>query len=252
GDFQKANLISIENVDSAHQKKEDLAKFVENLIDFGGEEIVISQETQTPSIESEDLHDSDSDLHSLHEEDHVSIGADIPVLDSLDEIKYEEPSTNYDIFHLNLENVNFDKEIVDESSCFVVHPIGDVLENEEKMNHVDNCDCVENMFTDDRIESGYVEINQEIESEKSSIKDEEFETEDLHLSSFEKDMVQVEKGEDLHSQDLKFFIHYSGNQLFPFELHDSKTEELGEVGELIDLKTEETRHSLEDEDHEFG
>ncbi|GJT38401.1 hypothetical protein Tco_0938266, partial [Tanacetum coccineum] len=27
-----------------------------------------------------------------------------PVLDSFDEIKYEEPSTNYDIFHSNLEN----------------------------------------------------------------------------------------------------------------------------------------------------
>ncbi|GJW05358.1 zein-binding domain-containing protein [Tanacetum coccineum] len=148
--------------------------------------------------------------------------------------------------------VDFDKKIVDESSCFVVHPTGDVLENEKKVNHVDDCDCVENMFTDDRIESGYVEINQEIESEKHSTKDEEFETEDLHLSSFEKDLVQLEKGEDLHSQDLKFFIHYSGNQLFPFELDYSKTEELGEVGELIDLKTEETRHNLEDEDHEFG
>ncbi|PWA76406.1 Zein-binding domain-containing protein [Artemisia annua] len=146
--------------------------------------------------------------------------------------------------------VNFDKKIVDESSCFVVHPIGDVVDNEKKVTHVD--DCVENMFPDDRIESGYVEINQEIESEKHSTKDEEFDTEDLHLNSFEKDLVQIEKGEDLHSQDLKFFIHYSGNQFFPFELHDSKAEELDEVRELIDLKTEENRHNLEDEDHEFG
>nr|GEU52830.1 putative reverse transcriptase domain-containing protein [Tanacetum cinerariifolium] len=50
----------------------------------------------------------------FHEEDHVSIGTEIHVLDSFDEIKYEEPSTNYNIIHSNPEN-DFEEAREDEN-----------------------------------------------------------------------------------------------------------------------------------------
>ncbi|KAI3796132.1 hypothetical protein L1987_38796 [Smallanthus sonchifolius] len=87
GDFQIAQMNSQEIADSFHQK-------TENLIDFGDEEI------QTPLIDTEELQDS----HSVHEEDMVSIGTHIPVLDSCDEIKHEELSTTSNNLDSDIEN----------------------------------------------------------------------------------------------------------------------------------------------------
>ena len=77
--------------------------------------------------------------------------------------------------------------------------------------------------------------------EKRNDDNEEHEIEVIRDSNFlEHDLIQFEKEEDSVSSihDVHFFIDYSGNQLFPFELVDSKTEE--------NLK------KSEDEDHEFG
>ncbi|KAI3744377.1 hypothetical protein L1987_57456 [Smallanthus sonchifolius] len=93
GDFQIAQMNSQEIIDSIHQK-------TENLIDFRDEEI------QTPLIDTEELQDS----HSVHEEDVVSIGTHIPVLDSCDEIKHEEPSTTSNNLDSDFENGSNDAQ----------------------------------------------------------------------------------------------------------------------------------------------
>nr|XP_043626865.1 myosin-binding protein 3-like [Erigeron canadensis] len=144
---------------------------------------------------------------------------------------------------------NFEKQFVDDDTCFVSHPLCD--------NSID--DHNENGLMDDGFGSGYVETTQENEDKKQSEEDEEGETEEIEtevsreFKSFEQNLIQLDKGEDLNSHDLKFFIDYSGIQLFPFELPDSKTGELGVNGqekdhEVLGSKTKEN----EEEDHEFG
>lgn len=158
-------------------------------------------------------------------------------------------------------DVNYEKKFIDDSSCFVVHPVCDTLDSAEKENIF--TDGIEKSFPDDRIESDYVEESQEIESKKQSSEDEELETEEhkievmRDLKLFEENLVHFEKGEDLHSHDLQFFIDYSGTQLFPFEILDLKTDEHINISEdddreLLDLKTEENQSNSEDDDHEFG
>ncbi|KAI3763753.1 hypothetical protein L2E82_13750 [Cichorium intybus] len=131
---------------------------------------------------------------------------------------------------------NFERKFVDDSSCFVIHPFWDILGNAKKGNSVN--DHIENFVADVQIETDYVEKTHKFDD------DEEQETEEAEidvmkdLNAFEQELIQFGKGEDLNSQDLQFFIDYSGNQLFPFE--------------LLDTKTEEIRNDPEDEDHEFG
>ncbi|KAL7605054.1 hypothetical protein Lser_V15G14816 [Lactuca serriola] len=132
--------------------------------------------------------------------------------------------------------VNFERKIVHDSSCFVIHPLWDILGNAKKVNSVD--DHIEKFVDDDQIESLYVEETNKIDG------NEEFETEEAEievirdLNAFEQSLIQFDKGEDLNSHDLHSFIDYSGNQLFPFELSDPKTDEI--------------RTDPEEEDHEFG
>ncbi|KAK9051073.1 hypothetical protein SSX86_027699 [Deinandra increscens subsp. villosa] len=93
GDFQEAKINSQETIDSFHQKTEQASEFPEktlvshkNLIDFGDE-----------------FQEDNSDIHSVHEEDNVSIGTQIPVLDSCDEITHEESSTTSINLHSHIE-----------------------------------------------------------------------------------------------------------------------------------------------------
>ncbi|XP_071735583.1 myosin-binding protein 2-like [Rutidosis leptorrhynchoides] len=144
-------------------------------------------------------------------------------------------------------DVNFEKKFIDDSSCFVVHPV---------------CDNFDSAETED-IVIDHVESH-EIERQKQSIVSEELETGEYHaevmkdLKSFEENLIQLEKGEDLHFHDLQFFADYSGNQLFPFEILDLKTEEALNISvdddnhELHNLETEEVQDRYEDDDHEFG
>lgn len=152
---------------------------------------------------------------------------------------------NYENLNCFSCGVEFEKKCVDDSFCFE--------------NSID--DHIEKKCLDDRIEDDYVEENRENESEKQTSEDEKDETEEpeieviRELNSFEENLILFDKGEDLHSHDLKFFIDYSGNQLFPFELHDTKTDEHGkksEDHEVLASKTEENQINFEDEDHEFG
>ncbi|KAL4586726.1 hypothetical protein LXL04_011370 [Taraxacum kok-saghyz] len=135
--------------------------------------------------------------------------------------------------------VNFDRKFVDDSSCFVIHPFWDILGKAKKGNSID--DHVENFVTD--VQSVHLESDC-VEEAPKVVDDEELETEEAEvevirdLNAFGQDLIQFGKGEDLNSQDLQFFIHYNGNQLFPFELPISKTEEI--------------RNDPEDEGHEFG
>ncbi|KAL8268927.1 hypothetical protein R6Q59_002725 [Mikania micrantha] len=127
--------------------------------------------------------------------------------------------------------MNFERKFVDESSCFVIHPVSDQVEKQ---------------FPDDLMESNYVEENQETENreEKDEDEDEEIETEELEVEvtrdsdSIEMDLSQFENQEDLNSQVLQFFSDNNGDQLFPFELPDPQIEEHAT--------------NFEDEEHEFG
>ncbi|KAJ9563770.1 hypothetical protein OSB04_008930 [Centaurea solstitialis] len=114
GDFQKARVeseLESEEVDeSVDRKTEESIKRVdrslvyhEDLIDFGNEQAAIDEE----------VHGSDSDLHSEKE---VSIGTEIPVLDPSDEIKHGRHPINSDNFHPNLENLENLDEIEEEKA----------------------------------------------------------------------------------------------------------------------------------------
>ncbi|KAI3720133.1 hypothetical protein L6452_21043 [Arctium lappa] len=140
--------------------------------------------------------------------------------------------------------VDFEAKFGDDCSCFVIHPLWDVLGDDQKGNRIDDHEA--KIDTDERIESECVEENREIGSEKGDDGDEEFETEESEIevirdsNCLEHDLIRFEKEEDSISaiRDVQFFIDYSGNQLFPFE--------------LLDSKTEENPKNSEDEDHEFG
>ncbi|KAJ0683412.1 putative myosin-binding protein [Helianthus annuus] len=133
--------------------------------------------------------------------------------------------------------VNFERK----SSCFVIHPLWDVMDIAQKVNSID--DYIEKKVSDDRIGSNYEE---EFETEETGETEETEETGEheveitRELNSIEENLIQFENGEDLDSQDLQFFTEYSGDKLFPFELADKKTEELSDSIEE------------EEEDHEFG
>ncbi|MFS8028780.1 putative myosin-binding protein [Helianthus anomalus] len=137
--------------------------------------------------------------------------------------------------------VNFERK----SSCFVIHPLWDVMDIAQKVNSID--DYVEKKVSNDRIGSNYEEEFETEETEETEETGETGETEETgeqeveisrELNSIEENLIQFENGEDLNSQDLQFFTEYSGDKLFPFELADGKTEEHQNV--------------IEEEDHEFG
>ncbi|KAI7739236.1 hypothetical protein M8C21_004433, partial [Ambrosia artemisiifolia] len=137
--------------------------------------------------------------------------------------------------------VDFERRYVDEASCFVIHPLWDVMGIDQKKNSIS--DYIEKQVSDDQLRSNY---NEELETEETGETGETEETEETgdveitkELNSVEDNLIQLDDGDDLNDQDLQFFTDYSGDQLFPFELPESKTEEHSNVFE-------------DEEDHEFG
>ncbi|XP_076925762.1 myosin-binding protein 3-like [Bidens hawaiensis] len=115
GEFQEAQTKLQEIVDSVQQKTEQEPNFFDNLIDLidlGDEKADMNKGVQ----------EDDSGCHSVkysvfvvhEEEENVSIGTHIPVLDSCDEIIHEESSTIYDNVHSHLEN-DCEKPFVEEN-----------------------------------------------------------------------------------------------------------------------------------------
>ncbi|KVH97667.1 Zein-binding domain-containing protein [Cynara cardunculus var. scolymus] len=100
-------------------------------------------------------------------------------------------------------DVDFETKFVDDSSCFVIHPLSDILDDAKKENLIDDHEA--KIISEEQIESNSIEEKQEIASEKGNDGNEELETEEheIEIKRDEHSITSANLHSNIENADMK-------------------------------------------------